>query len=88
LVIPSDELKGVSTPDGHLEFAQPYVIVGRPGTKPTDAGWFDIANLLRCDIPYWPTPLRDHNAIMAWRPGAPIRKLGPEHVCHRPTVCL
>lgn len=33
-------------------------------------GWFDVANLLRVDIPWWPLHLRDPEALKNWFPGA------------------
>lgn len=32
-------------------------------------GWFDVANLLRVDIPWWPFHLRDPEAMKNWFPG-------------------
>ena len=41
-------------------------------------GWFDLANILRVDIPWWPPDLRDINAMLAWRPGAPAQAVRPQ----------
>lgn len=32
-------------------------------------GWGDLNHLLRTSLPYWPTGLRDREAMLAWRPG-------------------
>lgn len=50
------------------------------GTKDLGAlayGWFDLANLLRVDIPWWPWHLRDRDAMLSWFPGAPPREVRP-----------
>lgn len=40
-------------------------------------GWFDLANLLRRDVPWWAPHLRDKDDIEAWRPGRGVSALRP-----------
>lgn len=40
-------------------------------------GWFDLANLLRVDLPWFSSGLTDIEAIERWRPGAPVMRLTP-----------
>ncbi|MBE5477896.1 hypothetical protein E3G68_005250 [Mycobacteroides abscessus] len=40
-------------------------------------GWYELANLLRVDIPWWPALLRDIDQMVAWLPGAPRQKIRP-----------
>lgn len=70
-----------SLPDGS---AQPEVIVadrlGRRGGEVSTLwrlGWFDVAHLLRVDLPWWPYTLRSTEAIAAWRPGHECQALRP-----------
>lgn len=71
-----------SLPDGS---AQPEVIVadriGKRGAEVSAAlwrfGWFDVAHLLRVDLPWWPSTLRNIDAIAAWRPGHERQALRP-----------
>lgn len=39
--------------------------------------WRELANLLRTDVPYWPSGLDDIAEIDAWRPGSPVRVVRP-----------
>ena len=39
--------------------------------------WATLAELLRTDIPWWPTALRHESAMLAWRPGAPRQRITP-----------
>lgn len=70
-----------SLPDGS---AQPEVIVAdRMGKRGGEVsalwrfGWFDVAHLLRLDLPWWPSTLRNIDAIAAWRPGHERQALRP-----------
>lgn len=75
VAVPGAELRAVRA-DGRWEYgAQPYVVVGEPGKEVTEVGWCDVANLVRCDLPYWSAKLCEHEAILAWRPGAPVQKI-------------
>ncbi|MBY0288438.1 MAG: hypothetical protein K2X52_15020 [Mycobacteriaceae bacterium] len=57
---------------------QPYVMVAdRVNRVGTDYKWFEIAGLLRVDLPWWSAALRDVEAISAWQPGAPVQRLRP-----------
>lgn len=57
---------------------QPFVVVAdRTHGVNTDYVWFEIAGLLRVDLPWWPAALRDVEAIGAWQPGAPVQRLRP-----------
>lgn len=40
-------------------------------------GWFDLAALLRVNLPWWPVGLRDPEAVRVWRPGTPPQALRP-----------
>jgi hypothetical protein len=64
---------------GALDHAdQPYVVVvDRAHGVRTDYVWFDVAGLLRVDLPWWSAALRDLEAIGAWQPGAPVQRLRP-----------
>lgn len=87
IAVPSDQLRAVRH-DDHWEYSgQPYVIVAESGRKVTEVGWFDIANLVRCDLPYWSEKLREHDAIMAWQPGAPIQAIATTDI-YCPAVAL
>lgn len=52
-------------------------------------GWFDLANLLRVNLPWWPVGLRRLDDIQAWRPGAAPQSVRPsapffdENILHR-----
>lgn len=39
--------------------------------------WWDLANLLRVDIPWWSPLLNELDAMLAWRPGTPITHVTP-----------
>lgn len=43
-------------------------------------GWFDLANLLRRDVPWWAPHLRDSEDMEAWRPGRGVSALRPRSV--------
>ena len=43
---------------------------GDSGVITDTYGWFDVANLLRVNLPWWPLGLRRLDEIEAWRPGA------------------
>ncbi|SLJ05001.1 Uncharacterised protein [Mycobacteroides abscessus subsp. massiliense] len=45
-------------------------------------GWADLANLLRRDIPWWSTHLRDIDDIVKWTPGREIHKVRPRGVIY------
>ncbi|WP_100514330.1 hypothetical protein [Mycobacteroides abscessus] len=40
-------------------------------------GWFALANLLRVDLPWWASLLRDVDQMAAWFPGAPRQRIRP-----------
>lgn len=40
-------------------------------------GWFQLAALLRRDLPWWPPELRRPDAVAAWRPGAALQAIRP-----------
>lgn len=42
-------------------------------------GWFDVAAILRVDLPWWPSGLTDIETIAAWRPNDPVRVLKATH---------
>lgn len=57
---------------------QPYVAVGdRNHGVDANYAWFEVVGLLRVDLPWWPAPLRDIEAIAAWQPGAPVQRIRP-----------
>lgn len=65
-------------PNGAIGDRQPVVGVADHSTAVLSAGrwrWFDVTALLCTDIPWWPTGLTDIDAILAWRPGDPPRRL-------------
>lgn len=39
--------------------------------------WADLANLLRLDIPWWSQLVRELDAMLTWRPGAPVAQIAP-----------
>ncbi|NKZ10761.1 hypothetical protein HGA11_07190 [Mycolicibacterium septicum DSM 44393] len=43
----------------------------RPKVVIPELGWYDLANLLRTDVPWWPPALRDIAQVIRWRPGTP-----------------
>lgn len=52
---------------------------GKDTTIATDSyGWFDLAALLRVNLPWWPLGLRDTEAMRVWRPGTPPQALRPQ----------
>lgn len=57
---------------------QPYMVVADHihGVH-TDHTWYEVAALLRVDLPWWSPALRDVDAIAAWQPGAPVQRLLP-----------
>ena len=38
-------------------------------TTVAEVGWFDVAYLLRTDLPWWPSVLRSLDTVAAWYPG-------------------
>lgn len=46
-------------------------------TGAVELGWYDLANLLRQDIPWWSKSLRDINEIIHWAPGTPRKPIRP-----------
>jgi hypothetical protein len=40
--------------------------------------WTDLVNLLRVDLPWWPTHLEELGAMLAWRPWAPLQTIVPQ----------
>lgn len=60
---------------------QGQIVVAEPGPDGVPVartyGWFDLANLLRVNIPWWPYGLRDLDAMAAWRPGAAAQAVRP-----------
>lgn len=38
-------------------------------TTVAEVGWFDVAYLLRTDLPWWPCALRSPDTVAAWHPG-------------------
>ncbi|CAA0126546.1 Uncharacterised protein [Mycolicibacterium vanbaalenii] len=68
--------------DGVDSIVQGRIVVSEYGpdsgtTQTRMLGWFDLANLLRVDIPWWPYGLRDFDAMAAWRPGAAAQAVRP-----------
>lgn len=53
----------------------PYVAVADRHRKTDSYGWFEVAGLLRVDLPWWPPVLRNVDAIAAWQPGAPVQRI-------------
>ncbi len=43
-----------------------------------EIGWFDLAYLLRADLPWWPPALRDADTMLRWTPGRAVEHLPPE----------
>lgn len=75
---------GMRGPIPHREFgdSQPVVGVADHCATVLSKGrwhWFDLAPLLRVDLPWWPLGLTDLDAILAWRPGDPPRRLKATH---------
>lgn len=52
------------------------------GWSAIEYGWADLANLLRQDIPWWSTHLRDIDDIVNWTPGREIHKVRPRGVIY------
>ncbi|KWX20434.1 hypothetical protein AFM11_30065 [Mycolicibacterium wolinskyi] len=48
---------------------------GQPEVVVPELGWYDLANLLRTDVPWWPPALRDIAQIVRWYPGAPRQRI-------------
>lgn len=40
--------------------------------------WTDLVNLLRVDLPWWPTHLEEIGAMLAWRPWSPLQTIVPQ----------
>lgn len=67
--------------------AQPIIVVAertstylrnQVGTSATSYYWWsDLANLLRTDIPWWSSLLREPHAMLTWRPGSPVQQITP-----------
>lgn len=55
--------------------AAPYVAVIDRHHPVAAYGWFEVAGLLRVDLPWWPPVLRNVDAIAAWQPGAPTQRI-------------
>lgn len=53
----------------------PYVAVADRYHRVATCGWFEVAGLLRVDLPWWPPALRNVDAIAAWQPGAPVQRI-------------
>lgn len=58
-------------------WSQAQIVVAERGLTPQLLGWFDLANLLRVDLPWWPRGLRDVEAMAAWRPGSARQAIRP-----------
>lgn len=65
----------VTTVEGKQAWDQPVVKVAEPNRRVTDAGWYDVANLLRYDLPYWSAFLADYEGILAWQPSTAVQVL-------------
>lgn len=68
--------------DGVDSIVQGRIVVSEYGSDGVSVqtrmlGWFDLANLLRVDIPWWPYALRDLDAMAAWRTGAAAQAVRP-----------
>lgn len=46
-------------------------------TTVAEIGWFDLAYLLRTDLPWWPCALRSPSVVAAWHPGQSERVAAP-----------
>jgi hypothetical protein len=55
---------------------EPVVMVADNSGSPRENGWWDVANLLRTDIPWWSSGLTEIDDMLAWRPGRPIQIIG------------
>lgn len=52
-------------------------------------GWFDLANLLRVDLPWFSGGLTDIEAIQQWSPEAPVMSITPGmngKLCYAPSI--
>ncbi len=88
VIVPEDaiaRLGGIGVPEG---VNTPAVAVTDTETDAPSLGehvdeivnmytWRELANLLRTDVPYWPSGLDDVAAIDAWRPDSPVRVVRP-----------
>lgn len=67
----------------HRFQAEIVVAERRPGSNDSGGvvidtyGWFDLANLLRVNLPWWPIGLRRLKELQAWRPGAAPQSVRP-----------
>lgn len=82
-------LPGSVTPRGWQ--ADLVVADRRPGAGPAGVaveryGWFDLANLLRVNLPWWPAGLRRLDDIQAWRPGAAPQSVRPSDAIYDPNI--
>lgn len=91
LAVPSGEATSTTyDPNRHRETA-PLIVVAerntvyqhdpvgrrRSGWRAARYSWFDLANLLRTDVPWWSPLLNELDAMLNWRPGAPAVPITP-----------
>lgn len=57
----------------------PFAALGfdRADENVIEMGWYELANLLRQDVPWWSASLRDVDAMISWFPGAPRQRIRP-----------
>ncbi|OHV03539.1 helix-turn-helix transcriptional regulator [Mycobacterium talmoniae] len=83
VAVPNGET--ASLPDDRSQTAPIVVVAERQPVyryDPVDHGaarykWWDLANLLRVDLPWWSPLLNDLDAMLAWRPGASTEQITP-----------
>ena len=49
----------------------------KPYRQALEFGWYDVARLLQTDLPWWPGVLNDRDAMLAWQPGDPVKRVLP-----------
>lgn len=92
VAVVSDEMRPlpgeVSPPGWQAELAVAERQHGAPpGTAIVETcGWFDLANLLRVNLPWWPAGLRRLDDIQAWRPGAAPQSVRPSDPLYDPNT--
>ncbi|SPX94888.1 Uncharacterised protein [Mycobacterium xenopi] len=85
VAVPNGETTACVITPGGVE-SEPTVVVAERNSvhreDPVDYGaarykWSDLANLLRVDIPWWASLLRDLDAMLSWQPGAGVVPITP-----------
>jgi hypothetical protein len=80
--VPAGELSGQEQPtlmvaDRHTRYRlHPVGEFGPPNVS--RYWWTDLVNLLRVDLPWWPRPLMEIGAMLAWRPWTQIQIIVPQ----------